>query len=138
MDRILADTGVWYAMFEPGNRDRDEIRKMAEILDVCRLVVPWPTMYETLRTRMMRKRDVTQRLENYLKRPNLEYLDDSPYREEALRLAFWWSSRGRPLSMVDCLIRLLLDDIEVKVNVLATLNLRDFIDVCQRRRIELI
>ena len=138
MDRVLVDTGIWYAMFKPRGEDADEIRKKAEILDLCRLVVPWPTMYETLRTKLVKDRNATRQLGNYLKRPNLEYLDDTPYREEALRLAFWWSSRGRPLSMVDCLIRLLLDDISIKVDVLATLNRKDFIDVCQKRRIELI
>jgi hypothetical protein len=96
-------------------------------------------LYEPLRTRLVRNRNATRRLENYLKRPHLEYLDDAPYREEALELAFSSSSTAfRPLSMVDCLIRLLLNDMNTKVAVLATFNPADFIDLCQKRRIELI
>ena len=139
MDRVLADTGVWYAMFDPQDQYAGEIRKKAEIFDLCHLVVPWPTMYETLRTRLVRNREATRRLENYLKRPNLEYLDDTPYREAALQSAFSSSLTDfRPLSMVDCLIRLLLDDVAIKVDFLATFNPPDFIDVCQKKRIELI
>jgi predicted nucleic acid-binding protein len=141
MDRVLADTGVWYEMFDPRRLDADEIReirKKAEILDFCRLVVPWPTLYETLRSRMVNNRIAMQLMENYLKRPNLEYVDDAPYREEALKQAFSWCSRGRPLGMVDCLIRLVLDDIKIKIDVLATVDPKDFVDVCRKKRIEII
>jgi hypothetical protein len=74
-----------------------------------------------------------------LKSTHVEYLDDAPYREAALDLAFSSSLTDfRPLSMVDCLIRLLLDDINVRVHYLATFNRADFNDLCQKRRIELI
>lgn len=45
---------------------------------------------------------------------------------------------GRPLSMVDCLMRLMLDDTGLRIDYLATWNNRDFEDVCQRRRIGII
>jgi predicted nucleic acid-binding protein len=139
MDRVLADTGVWYAMFDPKDQYAPDVEEKAEILDVCRLVVPWPTMYETLRTRLVRNRDATRQLASYLKRPNVEYVDDGPYRDAALDLAFSSSlTYFRPLSMVDCLMRLLLDDVEIKVDALATFNPRDFVDICDKRRIELI
>ena len=139
MDYALADTGVWYAMFDPRDQHATDIEEKAEILDLCRVVLPWPTLYETLRTRLVRNRLALQQLENYLKRPHVEYLDDTPYREAALDLAFSSSLRDfRPLSMVDCLIRLLLDDVNVKVNLFATFNVGDFIDVCASRNIELI
>ncbi|CAH2405647.1 hypothetical protein MES4922_40360 [Mesorhizobium ventifaucium] len=40
--------------------------------------------------------------------------------------------------MVDCLIRLMLDDRNLKINYLATWNEGDFDDVCRKRRIEII
>ena len=139
MEYALADTGVWYAMFDRRDPYAGQIQEKAEILDLCRVVLPWPTMYETLRTRFVRNRYALQQLENYLKRPHVEYIDDVPYREAALELAFSSSLLDRrPLSMVDCLIRLLLDDPAVKVDCLATFNQVDFADLCQKRRIELI
>ena len=47
-------------------------------------------------------------------------------------------NRKRPLSMVDCLIRLMIEDVNVKLHYLATFNHRDFLDVCAARRIEII
>ena len=40
--------------------------------------------------------------------------------------------------MVDCLIRLLIEDVNTRVNYLATFNERDFIDVCVRHRVEFL
>ncbi len=73
----------------------------------------------------------------YLKRPNISFLDDEPYRKTALELCFSSSLQAsRPLSMVDCLIRLILEDVNVKINHLATFNYIDFIDLCLKRKKE--
>jgi predicted nucleic acid-binding protein len=139
MEYAIADTGIWYAMFDARDQHARDIKEKVDILSLYRIVMPWPTVYETLRTRLVRNKYAMQRFEDYLKRPNIEYLDDSQYREAALELAFYSALRkSRPLSMVDCLIRLLLDDIDVKVSCLATFNHADFIDLCNKRRIELI
>lgn len=138
MHYALADTGVWYAMFDPRDQYWGQTQEKEEILGLFTMVVPWPTMYETLRTRMVSNRKALQLFEEYLSRPRLIYIDDSPYREEALNLTFSSSLRAsRPLSMVDCLIRLILDDANVAVNYFATFNNRDFFDVCSKRRIEM-
>lgn len=60
------------------------------------------------------------------------------HRDDALAHAIEWSlRRGRPLSLVDCVLRLLLDDVQTKTRYLATFNPRDLADVCKARRIEL-
>jgi predicted nucleic acid-binding protein len=139
MENVLVDTGIWLAMFDPKDPYAGDVKEKAEFLDVYQVVLPWPTLYEALRTRMVRNRHALQRFESYLKRPHIQFLDDADYREKALDLAFWSSlKRSRPLSMVDCLLRLMLDDTNVKVNYLATFNHPDFIDICARRGIELI
>jgi hypothetical protein len=46
--------------------------------------------------------------------------------------------QNRPLSMVDCLLRLLLEDVNTRISYLATLNERDFADVCRKKGIEII
>ena len=110
-----------------------------EYLEISYLVLPWPTLYETLRTRLSRNRKALQQFELYLKRPNITFLDDEPYREKAIDLCFSSSLHvNRPLSMVDCLIRLILEDINIKINYLATFNINDFIDICLKRRITIL
>ena len=138
MQYVLADTGVWYAMFDPRDQHWDDTQEKEELLDLFGLVIPWPTLYETLRTRMVSNRSALQRLQEYLRRPQVVFLDDSSYREEALDLAFSSALRNfRPLSMVDCTIRLMLEDVNVRVDYLATFNERDFADVCHKRHIEM-
>ncbi len=80
-----------------------------------------------------------QALERRLKSTKLEWVDDGPYRASALEFTFQAALReGRALSMVDCLIRLMLDDLNLRINYLATWNERDFEDVCQPRGIVIL
>ncbi len=140
MASVLVDTGVWYALSDPTDRivSEEVVDAIQARIEVHSVVVPWPIAYETLRTSFVRKRLALERFEQKLKSPRVILIDDSPYREDALELSIESSLRGqRPLSMVDCLMRILLDDINVNIHYLATFNARDFVDVCTRRRIEL-
>jgi predicted nucleic acid-binding protein len=138
MEYVLADTGVWYAMFDRRDPYWGRTEEKEELLDQFALVIPWPILYETLRTRMVNNRQALQRFQEYLKRSRAVFLDDSLYREEALDLAFSSALRCfRPLSLVDCTIRLMLEDTNVRINYLATFNERDFADVCHKRHIEM-
>ena len=46
--------------------------------------------------------------------------------------------QNRNLSLVDVIIRLILDDPTVKIDYLVTFNVGDFSDVCQRRNIVIL
>src|SRR5262249_11460478 len=103
------------------------------------VIVPWPIAYETLRTSFVRNRAALTRFELELKSPRIEFLNDSIYRDEALALCFETSLRGkRPLSMTDCLLRLILEDAKTRITYLATMDLGDFSHVCRRRQIEIL
>jgi len=139
MQYALADTGIWYGMFDSSDQYHQEARDKAVKLSTLGILLPWPTLYETLRTKFVRNSLALGQLDRFLKRPNIVFLDDSAHRTEALELALDSSlRRKRPLSMVDCLIRLLLEDVNTNVSYLATLNLRDFADVCRRNSVEII
>src|SRR5271170_2714845 len=126
-------------MFDRRDPYHDEATAKVELLDVLQLVLPWPTIYETLRTKFVRNSMALGQFERFLKKPNVTYLDDSPFRDAAFEMALESSLRqGRPLSMVDCLIRLLLEDMNTRVEYLLTLNGRDFEDVCRRKGVEII
>jgi hypothetical protein len=102
-------------------------------------VIPWPTVYETLRTRFVRNRSGLQLFEIFLKTHPIVYIDDDIYKNEALDLSIESSLRkGRPLSMVDCLLRLIIDDPNVKIDYLLTFNQPDFVDACRKNRVEIL
>lgn len=139
MDSVLIDTGIWIALFDSRDPYHDKMEQMIEYLELCQWLIPYPTLYETLNTRLTRKRHVMQRFKIYLKRPNIVLLNDQAYREDALTLCFSSTLKNyRPLSLVDCLIRLMLEDVNVKIDALATFNQIDFADVCRSRQIEII
>ena len=139
MEYALVDTGVWYAIFDRHDPHHSEAREKAEALDLFQLVLPWPTLYETLRTRFVKNSVALGQFERFLKSPNVTYVDDSSFRDAEFELALESSlRRGRPLSMVDCLVRLLLEDVNTRISHLVTLNERDFADVCRKKGIEII
>ena len=138
---MLVDTGVWYSIFDPRDTtvSQEDVQSLESRISHFRIALPWPVAYETLRTRFVKNRLCIERFEQKLKSPLIEMVDDSSYRERALELSIDSSLRGRrPLSMVDCIIRLMIDDPKIKIQSLATYNIRDFADVCHRRHIEII
>jgi len=139
MDSVLIDSGVWFSMFDARDERYAQGQEKAEILESLQIVVPWPTMYETLRTRFVKNKLALGQFERFLATPSVVYLQDEPYRDAAFELSLDSSlRRNRPLSMIDCLIRLVLDDVNVRVRYLATFNLRDFADICAARQVEII
>jgi len=139
VETVLVDTCVWYALFDSRDQYYARAYEEAELFELLTVVVPWPTAYETLRTKFVRKSYELQQFERFLKRPNVEFISDEPFRESAFNISLETSlRRGRPLSMVDCLIRTILDDLDTKINYLATFNRSDFIDVCVSNRVALL
>lgn len=139
MEYALIDTGVWYGVFDNRDQRYKEANKKTEYFDYFRLVLPWPTVYETLRTRFVKNKAALQQFEKFLKAPNIIYLDDTKYRDDAFDLSLESSlRRGRALSMVDCLLRLVIDDPNVKINYLLTFNPGDFVDTCRKNRVEIL
>jgi predicted nucleic acid-binding protein len=106
MNSVIVDTGVWLAMFDAHDERYLAGQAKAELLELLQVVVPWPTMYETLRTRFVKNTFALKQFETFLKSPAVIYLDDQPYRDAAFQLSLESSlRRKRPLSMVDCLLR---------------------------------
>lgn len=139
MDSILVDTGVWYALCDSRDSNYRKAEEKVELLSVLNVVVPWPTVYETLRIRFVKNAPALGRFERLLKSPNVKFLGDEQYRVAAFERSLDSSLReSRPLSMVDCLIRLILNDDNTNVRYLAAFNARDFFDVCDRKRVEMI
>ena len=140
MKSILVDTGVWYAIFDPRDPNAEGGLRLAATIDKHRVVVPWPTMYETLRTRFVKNTLALHRFELFLKsHRNIAFVDDSQYRDDSFKSVFDSSIRDkRPISMADWLLRLIIDDANARISYLATFNVKDFHDVCVRRNIQIV
>jgi predicted nucleic acid-binding protein len=138
--RILVDTGVWYAMFAKGDQHASALAQKSEFLDSpYRVIVPWPTVYEALRTQFVKKPLALGRFENYLKKTNVEFLEAECYRDEVFNETFELSLRqNRPMSMVDCLLRRIMSDAELSLDGFITFNANDFRDVCSVRKISML
>ena len=93
MESVLVDTGVWFAMFDAKDERYKEGQAKAELLEMLRVVIPWPTTYETLRSRFVKNAYARGQFERYLKSPSIVFLDDAAYRDAALELAFSYSLR---------------------------------------------
>jgi predicted nucleic acid-binding protein len=135
----LVDTGFWYAALDKNDQYHQDAQSKIETLMGLRYVLPWPTLYETLNTSFARDRDRLRKFERFLKRPNAVLLDDATYRTRALeRTLSSAGGRGRAFSLVDNILRLIIEDRNVKLHCLFSYDRRDFVDVCTQRRIELI
>lgn len=130
---ILVDTGFWIALLDPRDQHYHEAIGKEEWLDDAKIMVPWPILYETVRTRLVRRPDRLVRFDRLLKRPQVFFLDDADFRVDAYELSIEYSMNlGRPISMVDMLCRLLIDDVNTRIDALLTTNPVDFRDVCER------
>ena len=133
--RLLVDSGFWLALYDSTDPWHEQAAANGELVEDYPLLVPWPVLYETVKTRIV-KRPAFASFERVLKRNSTWLLDDSPYREACLDDAF--SSGGRPLSLVDLVLRRMLEDTALRIDGLLTINPKDFVDVCSRRRIEIV
>ena len=96
-------------------------------------------MYETLNTRFVSHAGIFTRFERCLKKCAIEYVDDRPYRDEAYEQTMSFARIGkRPFSLVDMIIRFMLDDDNLKKQYLLTINKEDFRDVCVVKNIEML
>ena len=143
MRYVLPDTGFWYGLFDTRDQYHGKARENAIYLNEARVIVPWPILYETLGSHFVRNTRALERFEQTLKSLTPTFLDDTCYRDTAFRLSIASSlnksrNKSRSLSMVDCAVRLILEDPDVRVDTSLTFNARDFADVCHRKHIELI
>lgn len=139
MNNIIIDTGYWYALFDSRDKYHTDANNLAEYLEIGNILIPYPTLYESLNTRFSKRREWMEEFEKIILRENVTLIDDSDYKESALNLTFETTLlQNRPISLVDTVIRIMLDDKNLKVDYLLSFNIGDFFDICQKRRIQFI
>jgi predicted nucleic acid-binding protein len=139
MNNIIVDSGFWYALYDKRDQYYQEANELAEYLDMGNIVMPFPSLYESINTRFTRRSDWMEEFERLLGLNNVQLIDDTEYKDFALNHSFETTLLfKRPISLVDSVIRAMLDDKNLKIDYLLSFNVGDFIDICQRRDIEIM
>ena len=138
---VLTDSCFWIGLADPADQHHQKALDWADFVDTeaAIMLLPWPCLYESVSTRLVRSRRRTLEFARLIKRPEVLLLDDAPYRNAALNAVFD-SARifGHSYALVDSVLREMIKDSNLRVDYLLTFNAADFEDVCQARRIELI
>ncbi len=133
---VLCDTCFWIAAFHRKDGHHSQALEMLENLRGHDILMPWPIMYEVLRTRTVKHSQMIKNFERVLG-PKLSKIDDSGYRERCLEEVLEEAKNGhRPLSLVDRVVRAVLADTKYRITILMTFNGTDFYDICRKRKIE--
>ena len=138
-NRILVDTGFWYAVFDK----RDCHKEQAEVLldkyfdkSAYEILVPFPTLYELLRTKFVKNKRALKEIKEMFQSGRITRCDDDAYRSSALELTL--NESRRDISLVDNIIRLMLDDRSIGAKGLITFNVGDFQDICKKNGVEIL
>ena len=136
---ILVDSGFWFALYDGRDQYHQQALEKSRLLDSVTVLLPWPCLYETINTRFCKQRKAVAEFEAFLSRPGVVLLEDEPYRENALEAVFVNGRTGRrPLALVDMVLRLILEDPNVRKHGILTFNPGDFADLCGKHSIELL
>jgi predicted nucleic acid-binding protein len=139
MNNILVDSCFWFALFDKSDEHYHKAQEIARFLEHGNLIIPYPSLYEALNTRFVKRKDWNIVFNDYLSRNSTRLIHDENYRQKALDSTFYNSTNSkRPMSLVDMTIRFMLEDVNLNVNALITFNVGDFIDICAIKRIEII
>lgn len=137
---LLADTCFWLSLCDPTEDDHFETVSMMEKLTSNRchsILVPHPVLYETLRSRMVKKPEQVKMITHYFE--DVIMVPDADYFQDAYRIVNRQANmRDGTASMVDLVIMLMADDSRNNVRGILTRNGRDFSVFCQKHEIPMI
>ncbi len=136
--KIIVDTCFWYALYNPRELERHaQARQKAHYLETSTILIPWPSLYESVNSRFVKNTPAIKQFEMLLAAQHFERISDEPYRELALRAVFR-TVETRSMALVDMVIRLILEDINVRKHAFLTFNNKDFDDLCRKHQVEML
>lgn len=131
MKRLIIDTCIWYALLDKTDSQAKYADIIKKILDTHQLIIPFPSLYETINTKFIKNEygQATQLftyLNNSLK---VILIPDNNYKEKALDIVQSNISKGKHFSLVDTIIRLMMEDTSLGEIAVMTFNVGDFYGV---------
>lgn len=149
MKIICVDTGFLIALYD--KNDSNHQKAIDHFKDYFEnkpnsILIPWPILYETFRTKFVKnKTSLTELMNDWSKlgaSNQLILCDDSDYRliafKEYSREIEREFNQYRSLSLTDRVIRNMLREPNLNITALITFNIGDFSDVCTYVKCELI
>jgi predicted nucleic acid-binding protein len=134
---VLIDTGFWFALYDSRDSNHNSALDIVEILETENILIPWPTLYETLNTSFSENRSYMAGFDTFISKPFVNKINDEDYKNKAYDNIFEFSKNGkRTFSLVDLIIREMLMDIGIKIHYLLTYNEHDFSDLVYIRGLE--
>ncbi len=138
MNNVIVDTCFWYALYDASDSYHMQALSIHQKLTDARLIIPYPTLYEVINTRFSKSQNLGA-FQNKISSPSCCLVTDDKYKENALDATFFFSlQKNRPISLVDMIIRKMMEDVDLQIKGLLTFNIGDFEDVCRKMRIEII
>jgi|GEM_PF-5250023 len=127
MKTILLDTGYWIALFSPENEKekQDVVEYVSELIDEnnYKVIIPFPTLYEFLNSKLSRKGRQKFNLESELSKQKYEKIYDEKYRKKALENFFkQFSFVNYDISLVDEIIKEMIEDTTLKTDIIVTFD----------------
>jgi len=138
--KILVDSCYWIALYTPEKVALHQ-RALALVDDLENndIIIPWPTLYEFVNTRLAKRKENLFAFQKQLLKPNVKLVSDEMYKQSALTQVFELNkTRINSISLIDETLRQMILDINLKIDFLVTFNASDFEYPCQIRRIEIL
>ncbi len=134
---ILVDSCFWIALYTPEETERHErALEILEDMENNKVIIPWPTLYEFINTRLARRKENLYAFEQFLLKPNVQKLPDEEYKELALQNVFELNiSRNTSISLIDEVLRQMILDSSLKIDYFITFNKSDFEYPCQLAKV---
>lgn len=128
---VIVDTCIWYALVDKDDAYSKYADTIVKLLMPHKVLVPYPSLYETINTRLMRNQNrQADKLFVYLNNPEKVHLiPDDAYREQALNAVQFSLEQGKTYSLVDMIIRLMMEDVNLGNIAVMTFNVGDFMGV---------
>src|SRR5271156_3571005 len=113
---ILTDTCYWLGLLDHDDQYHSDSIAVSKLINNYKIIVPWPCLYETISTRLVRNYERLTIFETLLKKPEIELIDDTKYKNTALNEVFEFNrNNGFTFSLADSVIREMLKDINIRV-----------------------
>ncbi|MFN7776880.1 hypothetical protein [Flavobacterium sp.] len=127
MKTILLDTGYWIALFSSDKEleKQDTVEYVTKLIDEnnYKVIIPFPTLYEFLNSKLSRKVKQKFNLETELSKQKYEKIYDNDYRDKALKkFIYQYSFTNSDISLVDEVIKEMIEDKNLKTDIIVTFD----------------
>ena len=135
---ILTDSGFWIGLCDVNDQYHKQSESIMDTIQDLPIILAWPVTYEVLRTKFVKSEPKIRIFQRIISKGNIHILDDQPYRDKALSETIKLAAVGkRHLSLMDMVLRHILKDRNIRIDYLVTFNVKDFIDICMERKVDI-